>query len=109
MSIKGSFKKTSTEQYGVAVVFDNPDDPTAIQNVQSFVATAKKRSDGSDATSIVLNSANNTQTGNTAIPWVRSGTSGEYYDIKVVATLADSKTVLEQQLEMLIQDEQDAA
>jgi len=62
------------------------------ENIQTVVFSAKKLSDGTDATTEVLDVSKNTNTTSVIKPFIRGGTSGEWYIVTLqVETDAGSK------------------
>jgi len=64
------------------------------ETIASVSYSATKESDGSDATAAVLVSGSCTNTTTSILPWVKAGTAGERYRVKmnVTASAGSKKT-----------------
>jgi hypothetical protein len=64
------------------------------ETIASVAFTATKVADGSDASSAVLDSVKSTNTTTSILPWIKGGTAGERYRIKmnVTGSAASKKT-----------------
>lgn len=95
----GFFVKLPVEQYDVAI--DYADRLPAGRTISSATLTAKKLSDGSDVTALVLQSATGSVIGNQVAMKVKSGVDGEQYRIIVPASL-DNGDLLQDDLTMAV-------
>jgi len=73
------------------------------ETISSYTIAATKVSDGSDATSTVINSAGNAKSGSYVYTFVKAGTSGEKYKITFKATTnASPAATYEADVEMTV-------